>query len=158
MFFQRYNMNLTEKIETTLSQLLDAEKIELVDVQLTGEHGKKIVRIFLDKDGGINLSDCESMSRKIGDELDKADIFPGGYVLEVSSPGMDRVLKKEKDFLKYKGKKARVTVFAPIDGQRNFCGEITAFENCAVTINDVTGKLVTIPLDKIARARLEPEI
>ena len=151
-------MNLIEQIEGSLAALLETEKAELVDIQITGERGSKLVRVFLDKDGGINLSDCETMSRKIGEELDKTDIFPGGYILEVSSPGIDRVLKKEKDFIRFMGKKARVTVFAPIDGQRNFCGEILSFENNAVTINDVTGKQVAIQLDKIARARLEPEI
>ncbi|MFH1368765.1 MAG: ribosome maturation factor RimP [Elusimicrobiota bacterium] len=151
-------MNLQERIESAVASLLETEKLELVDIQIMGEHGKKVVRFFIDKEGGINLSDCETMSRKMGDELDKTDIFPDGYILEVSSPGMDRVLKKEKDFVKYKGKKVRVTVFAPIDGQRNFLGEILDFENNCVKINDVTGRIVAIGLDKIARARLEPEI
>lgn len=138
--------------------MLEAAKMELVDVQIMQEHGRKVLRVFLDKEGGVTLADCSDMSIAIGDAVDQSGIMRDAYVLEVSSPGMDRVLKREKDFLRFKGKKARVTLFEPIGGQRNFCGEIMSVENGAVRINDVTGKQVDIPIDKMARARLEPEL
>lgn len=157
-------MSIIQQVEDLITPLLESEKMELVDVQTIAESGKKVVRVFLDKEGGVNLADCELMSRKLGDELDKTNIFPEGYALEVSSPGMDRILKKEKDFLKFKGKMTRIVVFAPINGQRNFLGEIISSENNSVTIKDISGpegaagKIVTIEFDKMARARLEPEI
>jgi ribosome maturation factor RimP len=151
-------MSIIKQLEDHLTPLLAAGGMELVDVQIMQEHGKKVVRVFLDKEGGVNLTDCSEMSLKIGDAVDAANIIRDNYVLEVSSPGMDRVLKKEKDFLRFKGKKAQVSVFEPINGQRNFCGEILSVENGAVKINDVTGKQVDILIEKMARARLEPEI
>jgi ribosome maturation factor RimP len=118
-----------------------------------------VLRVFLDQPGGIRLSDCEKMSDKIGAVLDEKDVLAGAYVLEISSPGLDRVLKNEKDFARFKGQKARITVYAPIEGQRHFLGEIIATEKDAVTIQDVSmEKTVRIEMDKIAQARLEPDI
>ena len=138
--------------------LVEANKMELVDVQFSTEHGQKILRVFLDKEGGFGLGDCEEMSRQIGEAIDKSDFLNYSYVLEVSSPGLERVLKKEKDFLKFVGQKAKVTVFEPIDGQRNFQGNILSAKDGRVEIDDVTGKVVSIEIAKIARAKLSPEI
>jgi ribosome maturation factor RimP len=80
------------------------------------------------------------------------------YVIEVSSPGIDRVLKVEKDFKRFIGKRAQITVFAPINGQRNFIGTLLKCENGMVEIDDIAGKIVGIEISKMARARLDPEI
>jgi len=151
-------MSKISELEQLLAPLLQQEQLELVDLQYLAEAGQKVLRVFLDKDGGFKLSNCEQLSEKIGALLDNSDIIPDSYVLEVSSPGLDRILKKEQDFVKFLGKKTRISTYAPIDGQRNFLGELVSCADGKVTINDVTGKTVTLELTAIARARLEPEI
>jgi ribosome maturation factor RimP len=151
-------MNKIKEIENLIVPTILQEGMELVDLHYLAEHGKKVVRVFLDKPGGITLGDCEKMSDKLGAVLDKSNVVPDAYVLEVSSPGLDRVLKKDADFVRFKGQKARISVFAPIDGQRNFIGKIVAAGNGSVTLEDDTGKQVSIAVDIIARARLEPDI
>src|SRR3989338_4650369 len=96
------------KIEAVVEPILAQEAVELVDLQFGSEGGRRVLRFFVDKTGGIKLDDCEYLSHRIGAILDSADVIPGGYVLEVSSPGMDRVLKKERDFLRYVGHRAKV--------------------------------------------------
>ena len=158
-FYRENIMSVISKIDELLVPFLEGERMELVDVQIAVESGKKLVRVFLDKEGGVTLDDCAAMSDKLGTLIDESGILPDAYVLEVSSPGIDRVLKNEKDFLRFKGRKARISVFEPVDGQRNFVGKILSFEAGSVTIEDATaGKAVTIALNKIARARLEPEL
>lgn len=151
-------MSKTNELEKLLVPLIESEKMELVDLQYVSEAGRKVLRVFIDKEDGVKLSDCEEMSGKIGDLLDKSDIIPDSYVLEVSSPGLDRILKKEEDFIKFAGKKIRVSTFVPVNGQKNFLGEMVSCKDEKITINDVTGKTVEIELAAIARARLEPEI
>jgi len=151
-------MSIIKQLEELLTPLLETEKLELVDLNIMPEHGKKVLRVFIDKEGGVNLGDCETWSGKIGTAVDASDIMRDNYVLEVSSPGMDRVLKKENDFIRFKGQKAKISVFEPIGGQRNFSGEILSAGNGLVTLKDITGKTVEIQIDKMARARLEPEI
>jgi ribosome maturation factor RimP len=152
-------MSLIDKMEKVITPVLESEKMELVDLQLTKESGRRLLRVFFDKEGGVTLGDCVLMSDKLGTVLEENPETASAYdVLEMSSPGIDRVLKKEKDFIRFVGKKAKVTVFAPINGQRNFLGRIAAVSGGEVTIDDVTGKTVVIPIDKMASSRLEPEL
>jgi len=151
-------MSKISELEQLITPFLEKEYFELVDLQYVAESGRKVLRIFVDKEGGIKLCDCEYLSGKVGGMLDEADIIPDSYVLEISSPGLDRILKKEKDFIKFVGKKARVSTFAPVDGQRNFLGEIVSCSDGKLVINDISGKRAAIELCMIARARLEPEL
>jgi len=152
-------MGMLEKVQETITPLLTAEHMELVDVILTGEGGKRHVRIFLDREeGGIKLDDCATMSHKIGEVLDAGMSELGDYVLEVSSPGIDRVLKTEKDFKRFVGQRVHITLFAPIYGQRNFTGTVLQCHNGVVDVDDVTGKKVAIEINTMARARLAPEL
>ncbi|MBN1622596.1 MAG: ribosome maturation factor RimP [Endomicrobiales bacterium] len=151
-------MNSVADIEKLLNPVLNEEKMELVDIQYVREHGKMVLRLFIDKDGGMRLDDCEHMSDKVGTLLDNSGVLSDSYILEISSPGLDRVLKKEKDFIKFIGKKAKVTLHEPMDGQRNFKGEILSAGNGQIKISDVTGKTVDIFIEKISKARLEPDI
>ena len=91
---------IEEAVEALLEPILDADGIELVDVEYVRERNW-ILRIFIDKEGGVDLADCQSISEKAGEILDEKDIIPDNYMLEVSSPGLDRVLKKDKDFRRY---------------------------------------------------------
>lgn len=151
-------MGIVEKIEASLGPLVEQHGMELVDVQWATESGRKVLRVFIDKPGGILLSDCETMSAVIGQRLDEDSVVASRYVLEVSSPGMDRVLKKEKDFARFIGERARIVADAPINGQRNFCGILQAAANGTVTVNDVTNGVIEIPFKTIVRARLDPEV
>jgi len=151
-------MSKINELEKLLAPMIEGEKMELVDLQYVAEAGQKVLRIFIDKEDGVKLSDCEEMSCKIGELLDKSDVIPDSYVLEVSSPGLDRIIKKEEDFIKFTGKKVKVSTFIPVSGQRNFLGEMVSCKDGKITVNDVTGKTVEIELTAIARARLEPEI
>lgn len=150
-------MEIVAKIEAALEPLIEQHGMELVDVQWATESGRKILRVFIDKPGGILLSDCETMSAVIGQRLDDDTVVASQYVLEVSSPGMERVLKKEKDFARFVGTRARIVTDAPINGQRNFCGSLQAAAHGTVTINDLTNGMKEIPLKAILRARLDPE-
>jgi ribosome maturation factor RimP len=151
-------MSKIKELEQLLTPLLEKEAAELVDLQYVTEAGKKVLRVFADKESGIKLSDCEYLSNKIGECLDEANIIPDSYVLEVSSPGLDRILKNEKDFVKFIGKKARLSTFVPVNGQKNFLGDIVSCSNGHLVVRDDSGKTAEIELQMIARARLEPEI
>ena len=149
---------LTGKLESLIATVAQPAQMEVIDVQALRENGKRVIQVFLDKDGGITLSDCERMSKDIGEAIDDAGIVPDDYVLEVSSPGLDRVLKKENDFVRFAGQRVRVTVAEPINGQRNFCGPILSCSAGMLEIDDVTGKTVVLPLVSIVKARLDPEL
>ena len=151
-------MSILNKIEGLADSALDTLGYELVDIQLSSENGKKVLRVFLDKPEGIKLDDCEQVSSKLGMVIDESGIIGDSYILEVSSPGLDRVLKKEKDFIKFNGKKVKVSVYSPIGGQRNFGGFISGLENGVLVMKDASsGKEINIELKNIARARLEPD-
>jgi len=151
-------MSVIKQLEDLIEPVVETEKMELVDLHCLTESGKKVVRLFVDKEGGVKLADCELISSKIGDLLDSSSVVPSSYILEVSSPGIDRVLKKEKDFHKFNGRKIKVTSYAPIDGQRNFIGKIVSYETNKLTIEDTSAKKITIEHSNIAKARLEPDI
>ena len=151
-------MSISKELEQQISTHLEAAGYELVDVQSQMEHGQKVIRVFIDKPGSLNLTDCENVSRSLGDFLDKSGKVGAQSVLEVSSPGLDRVLKKEKDFVRFSGKKVKISVFAPIEGQRNFIGKIIGCSGSSVDIEDVKGKKLSFMMENIARARLEPDL
>ncbi len=178
--------SLVNTIEEILTPTLASLGYEIVDVEIASENGRRILRIFIDfiwnpNDTAsetdrktITLDDCEKASVAIGEVLDRTttvDFLNMPYVLEVSSPGITRPLKKPKDFLRFKGKMVKVSVFEPINGSRNFIGTILNFENDVLTLKLSADFLSTLNKEKssatetasfalksIARARLEPEI
>ena len=114
-------------------------------------------RIFIDKEGGINLEDCQNVSHLVGDLIEVEDIIESVYTLEVSSPGLNRVLKKEKAFIKFIGKKICVLCHAPLNGKKKFIGNLTGFKEQAIHL-EVDGQPHTIPLNRVAKANLVVEI
>jgi ribosome maturation factor RimP len=146
-----------KRIEAAIEPLLVQEAAELVDLRYLRENGRWVLRFYIDKTGGITLDDCEQLSYRIGGLLDLQDLIPGSYTLEVSSPGLDRVLKREKDFAKYSGHRAKIRLKLPRDGQRQFRGYIKSASEGQVELEngDVTVKL---PLADIDEARLDPEV
>ena len=145
------------KIETAVQAVLDQEAVELVDLQYARGGGRSVLRFFVDKAGGIKLDDCEYLSNRIGALLDGSELVPESYTLEVSSPGMDRVLKKERDFLRFVGHRARVRLKTPENGQRNFRGFLKPMERNQVVLESGEN-VVRFGLDRIDEARLDPEI
>lgn len=129
--------------------------MELVDVEYKMEHGQWILRFFIDKPGGVTVDDCGDISGELGTTLDIKDIIPHRYNLEVSSPGLDRALTREKDFAAYKGRKVKIKTKQPISGRRNFSAVLDDFKQGTAFLIDSEGKKWEIPFNDIEKARLE---
>ncbi len=141
------------KIESAISATLEPTGFELVDLRMASHNGKPLLQVFVDREqGGVNLDDCGSLSSKIGACLDMNDFYANGYFLEVSSPGIDRVIKKEKDFKRFTGKQVKVRLKRPVNGARVYYGAIDGFENGQLTLSGG----VKFNLEDIDEARLHP--
>ncbi len=149
--------SVVETIETLVTPIVQENRLELVDVEYKKEGKNWFLRIFIDKEGGVTVDDCTKVSRRIEDLIEVEEIVPSSYTLEVSSPGLDRPLKREKDFLRFQGKRAHVTTFTPICQQKNFNGTIRDFREDVLFL-ETERQLVEIPRRQIAKARLEIEI
>lgn len=151
-------MSKTKALEELLTPVAESENMEIADLQYVKENGSWVARIFIDKKNGVTMDDCEKMSYLFGDALDKSEILTDSYVLEVSSPGINRALRKEKDFKRFTGKKAKIQTFTPINNQRNFLGEIISFKDGKIKLNDITKGEVEIDFSDIKKANLEADI
>ena len=130
--------------------LKDQSEIELADVEYVKERDWYL-RVFIDKAGGIEIDDCQALSERLEKVLDEKDIIRDSYILEVSSPGLDRQLKKPRDFVREQGKKVDVTLYAPVDGTKEFTGVLEGYDEDAKTVT-IDGK--AWPLEKISVIRL----
>ena len=148
--------SVVETIETLVTPIVQENRLELVDVEYKKEGKNWFLRIFIDKEGGITVDDCTQVSRRIEDLIEVEEVVPSSYTLEVSSPGLDRPLKKEKDFLRFQGKRAHVTTFTPICQQKNFKGTIRDFREDVLFL-ETESKHVEIPKRQNAKAKLEIE-
>lgn len=150
MSTQNETMN---KIKDTASSLCEAEGMEFVHAEFLSQGGRRILRVYIDKEGGVSLDDCTLVSRQLGDMFDILLENAGAYILEVSSPGLDRPLAKESDFIRFTGKKARIKVKVLINDQKTFTGTIHGIEEGMVVLETVKGP-VQIPQANISTARL----
>jgi ribosome maturation factor RimP len=133
--------------------LCDSEGLELVQLEYRREPGGRILRLFIDKPGGVTLEDCAAVSRELGDLLDVHLSDLGPYHLEVSSPGPNRPLARESDFERFRGQRARIRTLSPMEGQKNFSGILEGLSGGKVLMT--TGRsTVAIPIEAIARAFL----
>lgn len=146
---------IEESVEALVLKSIEGTSLELVDVEYVRERDWYL-RIYIDKPGGVGVEDCQWLSEKIGDELDAADIIRDSYYLEVSSPGLDRPLKKPKDFARHVGAKVELHTFAPINGKKSVVGTLKGLVDNHVVM-DVDGSEVSIPLDKASQVRLHIE-
>lgn len=146
---------LLTRIRDKVSNVFDENKVELVDLTYRKEGGVKVLRILVDTESGITVEECAKMNEVVGEALDREDFMDENYILEVSSPGLDRPLKTKNDFARIKGKRIRVHTFVPIDEKKEFVGilETVDDEGIAVFVKDT--KSVDIPLDKISKATLD---
>jgi ribosome maturation factor RimP len=144
---------LVARIRTLVEPMCEAEGFELVHVEFQPEAGGRILRIYIDKPGGVTLDNCAEVSHQISDLLDVSLETVGAYNLEVSSPGVERPLGKMSDFDRFKGKSIRIKTYQPINGQKNFKGILSGLsgEMVQISVNDRT---VAIPFTDIQKARL----
>ncbi|MDU4697196.1 MULTISPECIES: ribosome maturation factor RimP [Paenibacillus] len=147
----------TPKIKATVEQMvtpyLEENGFELVDVEYVKEGSNWFLRVFVDKDGGIDIDDCGRISEYLSEKLDENDPIPSAYFLEVSSPGAERPLKKAEDVSKAVGKDVFVTTYEPVDGLKEFEGRLLSFEGDEMVV-EVGKKRHAIPYNKVASARL----
>ncbi|HBW22757.1 MAG TPA: hypothetical protein DEF68_05190, partial [Elusimicrobia bacterium] len=142
-----------ERIEKETEPLFTENGFELVDLKVLRQGPKFLLQFFIDRvEGGVSLEDCGVMSDKIGSYLDMSGVLEGGYILEVSSPGVDRVLRKEKDFLKFKGEKVKLRLKKPVNNARVYYGDLLDFKDGKVLLS---GGLA-FDLNEIDEARLNP--
>ena len=142
------------RVEAYLLPLMEENNFELVDVEYVKEAGTWYLRAYIDKEGGIAVDDCEVISRKLGEWLDKEDFIDESYILEVSSPGLGRPLKKEKDFIRSMGKDVDVRLYRQIDKQKEFTGALSAYDENTVTLTMEDGSLMVFEKPDIALIRL----
>lgn len=148
---------IKERIKKVIEIPILRKNMELVDLEWKREKRGWVLRIFIDKPGGVTVEDCAKISGIVEDILDRENIIHHSYVLEVSSPGIERPLVKKEDYERFKGEKAKITLKTPVSGRRNFTGIIIGVKNNLVQIEE-GGKIWEFPLENIKKANLHPEI
>lgn len=149
--------NLLEEIKEIVTPVLLSQGFELVDLEYQRERQGWVLRLFIDREGGVYLDDCSEVSRELSAVLDVRDVISHSYTLEVSSPGLTRPIKKREDFEKYQNRLVKIRTFQPIHGQRNFKGILRGIEGETVKVA-IADRILEIPLPSIAKANLEIEI
>ena len=141
------------EVEEICEALVISEGMELVDLEYRREGPRWMLRLFIDKEGGVNIDDCARISRELGDLLDVKDVIPHAYVLEVSSPGLNRRIRKKEDFSRFAGQKVQLWLASPKDGRRKIVGDLVGVEGEEVVVAATEGRF-SVALKDIARANL----
>ncbi|WP_053983895.1 ribosome maturation factor RimP [Niameybacter massiliensis] len=145
---------IVDEVTKYLEPILAEFNYELVDVEFVKEGPTFYLRIYIDKEGGITIEDCKVTSRAIEPVLDEKDIIEPAYMLEVSSPGLDRVIKKDKDFERFNGEVVDVKLYTPINKQKTLQGELISKTDELLTICDEEGETIEIPMKNVVVVRL----
>lgn len=148
---------IKDKIKEIVEIPILKRNMELVDLEWRREKRGWVLRIFIDKPGGVTVEDCAKISNIVGEILDKEDIIHHSYILEVSSPGIERPLVKKEDYERFKGEKAKIILKTPVSGRKNFTGIILGIKGDLIQM-EVEGKIWEFSLDNIKKANLQPEI
>ncbi|WP_313528953.1 ribosome maturation factor RimP [Anaerotignum sp.] len=146
--------NTEKKIMPFLEPIIAERNLELVDLEFVKEGANWYLRVYIDKEGGVDIDDCEGVSRALEAKLDTADPIEQAYILEVSSPGIDRPLKKEADFVKYRGEIIDIKLYKAMDGQKQYQGKLLGLENGVISIEDDKNKVISFEQKDVAGARL----
>ena len=153
-----------DTVRAIAERVARARGLEVWDIQSRRESGSHVVRIFIDRPGpaatpeeSVSVEDCEQVNRELSTILDVEDPLPFAYVLEVSSPGLDRPLRSTDDYVRFAGRLAKILVSEPVDGPVHFEGRLGGFDNGAIVIETTPGKRQRIPLPLVKRAHLEVE-
>ncbi len=144
-------------LEALLEPAVSRLGYELVGVELHGRGRGLVLRLYIDREGGVSLDDCQRVSRQVSGLLDVEDPIPGPYTLEVSSPGLDRPLFKEAHFRRFAGRKVRIRTDVPLEGRRNFRGVLRGVRGGEVIV-EVDGTEYALPMERIEQARLVPAL
>ncbi len=143
---------VTEAVEALAKPIVEDEGCSLWSVEYVREAGRWFLRVFIDKEGGVDVADCERISRRLDPILDEADPIPDSYVFEVGSAGIERELKRPSDFEAFMGTEVELKLYQPINGRKSVVGILKAYENGDVTVDDNTFKK-----QQIAQVRLHPK-
>ena len=143
-----------QRAEALLMPIIEANHFELVDVEYVKEAGTWYLRAYVDKEGGITIDDCETVSRAFSVLLDQEDFIDDAYILEVSSPGLGRPLKKEKDYIRGMGKEVEIRTYKALEGSKEFYGTLCAYDDKTVTIRQEDGSDRKFERNEIALIRL----
>lgn len=145
---------LEKAVLEVLHPILEESSLELVDLRYLNESGGRVLRIFIDKEGGVGVDDCAGVSRELGSVLDVYDVIPDSYTLEVSSPGLRRPLVRPGDYERFKGRKVKIKTARPVEDRKVFSGTLLGTDEGTVVV-DVGDRLYALPLDSVAKANLE---
>ena len=148
-------MKVTEQVAAFAEPIVKEHGCELWDVEYVREGSEYFLRLYIDKDGGVDILDCEAVSRKVSDLLDEADPIEGSYTFEVSSAGADRVLKKPEHFQRFCGEEVEVRLYRPKDGKKDFVGRLTGWADGDITL-ELNGMPITFEKKEVAQTRLYP--
>lgn len=144
---------IEEQVQELAESLVGSEGMELVDLEYRREGRRWVLRLFIDKDGGVTLDDCAYISRELGDLLDVKETIPQAYVLEVSSPGLNRRLRKKADFSRFAGSKVKLRLASAMDGRKKIVGDLVGVENDEVLVEAPEGHY-SVALKNIVKANL----
>ena len=146
--------NLLQEVRQVVEPILESQGFELVDLEYQRESQGWVLRIYLDRQGGVSLDDCAGISHEVGAVLEVKDLIPSAYILEVSSPGLTRPLKKPEDFNRFRNQMVKIKLYEPLDGRRNFKGTLLGLEGDRVRV-EAEQQVYELPLQRIAKANLE---
>ncbi|QNM07070.1 ribosome maturation factor RimP [Qiania dongpingensis] len=146
--------DIEKRTEELLLPIVESHQFELVDVEFVKEGGNRFLRAYIDKPGGIAVDDCETVSRALSDILDREDYIADSYILEVSSPGLGRPLKKEKDFARSIGEEVEIRLYRPFHKEKEFIGILISYDDHSVTIEKEDGESIVFERTDIALIRL----
>jgi ribosome maturation factor RimP len=145
-------------IESAVSPVMEAHGLALVDLEFRREGRRWVLRLFVDKPGGVAIADCQRVSHELGDVLDVTGLIEESYDLEVSSPGLQRELRKERELRWAIGKSVRCWVREPVDGRREFCGRLVECTGEHVVLSEGDGSAVALPRPLVTKVRLDPDL
>ena len=149
---------MKERVRQVAEQAAIDHGVELVHAEVAGPDNRPVVRVFIDKPGGVTHRDCSEVSHQLGTTLDVEDFIHAAYTLEVSSPGLERGLYRLADYERFAGSAAKIKSRDPVGGQRNFRGRIIGIDCDQVILDDQTSGRVRIPIDGIVKANLEVDV
>ena len=148
---------IVDRVRSIAKPILSDEGMELVDIEYRRESNGWVLRLYMDKTGGVTLDDCTRISQEVGRSLDVEDFISTPYVLEVSSPGLNRSLKRIEDFMKYRNQIIKVKTFDPIENRRHFKGKLLDVSENRIEIG-MEGMVFQIPLSNVSKANLEMDL
>jgi len=149
---------IRKKVEEIAEGVVSSEGMELVLVEYKQQGGRWVLTVYIDKEGGVGLNDCQNISQQLSTIFDVEEVIPYRYNLEVSSPGLNRPLVKEEDYKRFQGRKVKIETLNPIEGQKKFTGSLIGCHDGMVSLVLEKGEQpVIIPLKEVAKARLKVE-